>query len=81
MNKNYELTLEKEILREAAWEVLARIHKLEETTQDTSILKAMENEVSRNLRAIPEMTLEEVETFKTNSKFLNVILKSVQGAL
>lgn len=76
---NYDLTLEKEALREAAWEVLARIHKLEEITQNISILRAMEDEISKNITAIPRMTLEEVETFKTNSKFLNAILKTVQG--
>lgn len=76
---NYDFTLEKEILREAAWEVLSRIHKLEEIAQDTSILKVMEAEISKNIIAIPGMDLEKVEIFKINIKFLNNILKTVQG--
>lgn len=80
MNKNYELTLEKEILREGAWEVLARVHKIEKRMNErTFLINALENKISEKIRSIPNMSADEVKVFNYNIKFLNEILKMAQG--
>ena len=68
----YDLTLKKEVAREGAWEVLARINKVEDIVGENSLLELIYKKIGDKTLEIPKMTLEDIENFETIMKFLFV---------
>lgn len=75
----HDLTLKKEVAREGAWEVLARINKVENIVGENSLLELIYKKIGDKTLEIPKMTLEDIENFETIMKFLNNIFMEIQG--
>jgi len=75
----HDLTLKKEVAREGAWEVLARINKVEEILGQNPLLELIYKKIGDKTLEIPKMTLEDIENFETIMKFLNNIFMEIQG--
>ena len=75
----HDLTLKKEVARECAWEVLARINKGEEILGQNPLLELIYKKIGDKTLEIPKMTLEDIENFETIMKFLNNIFMEIQG--
>ena len=75
----HDLTLKKEVAREGAWEVLARINKVEEILGQNPLLQLIYKKIGDKTLEIPKMTLEDIENFETIMKFLNNIFMEIQG--
>ena len=74
---NYDLTLEKEVTREFAWEVMASIFQLEDINNKNILLEQLKKSFGKSLRKLPVMTMEEVIDFQKVIKFLNEMLKEI----
>ena len=61
---NYDLTLKKEVTREFAWEVMARILKLEDINNKDKLLEQLKKSFGLELQSLPVMTIQEVIDFK-----------------
>ena len=75
----HDLTLKKEVAREGAWEVLARINKVAEILGQNPLLELIYKKIGDKTLEIPKMTLEDIENFETIMKFLNNIFMEIQG--
>ena len=75
----HDLILKKEVAREGAWEVLARINKVEEILGQNPLLELIYKKIGDKTLEIPKMTLEDIENFETIMKFLNNIFMEIQG--
>ena len=75
----HDLTLKKEVAREGAWEVLARINKIEDIIGQNTLLELIYKKFGDKTQEIPKMKLEDVENFETIMKFLNNIFMEIQG--
>ena len=75
----HNLTLKKEVAREGAWEVLARINKVEEILGENSLLELIYKKIGDKTLEIPKMTLEDIEKFEIIIQFLNNIFIEIQG--
>ena len=64
----HDLTLKKEVAREGAWEVLARINKVEDILGKNSLLELIYKKFGDKTQEIPKMTLEDIENFETIMK-------------
>lgn len=76
---NYDLTLEKEVTREFAWEVMANILKIKRKTNEEILLNQLQKSFGDKLGELPRMTMEEVKDFQKIIKFLNEMLKEIGG--
>lgn len=76
---NYDLTLEKEVTREFAWEVMGRISRVEEKIREEILLNQLQKSFGDKLGELPRMTMEEVKDFQKIIKFLNEMLKEIGG--
>ena len=74
---NYDLTLTKEVTREFAWEVMARISKVKQKIKEDILLNQLQKSFGEFLRKLPVMTMEEVIDFQKVIKFLNEMLKEM----
>ena len=61
---NYDLTLKKEVTREFAQEVMARILKLEDIDNKDKLLEQLKKSFGLELQRLPVMTMQEVIDFK-----------------
>ncbi len=61
---NYNLTLKKEVNREFAWEVMARILKLEDIDNKDKLLEQLKKSFGLELQRLPVMTMQQVIDFK-----------------
>ncbi|QYR61845.1 hypothetical protein [Fusobacterium polymorphum] len=75
----HDLILKKEVAREGAWEVLARINKVEDIIGQNSLLELIYKKFGDKTQEIPKMTLEDIEKFETIIQFLNNIFIEIQG--
>ncbi len=75
----YNLTLEKEVTREFAWEVMGRISRVEEKIREEILLNQLQKSFGDKLGELPRMTMEEVKDFQNIIKFLNEMLKEIGG--
>ncbi len=75
----YNLTLEKEVTREFAWEVMGRISRVEEKIREEILLNQLQKSFGDKLGELPRMTMEEVKDFQKIIKFLNEMLKENGG--
>ena len=75
----YNLTLEKEVTREFAWEVMGRISRVEEKIREEILLNQLQKSFGDKLGELPRMTMEEVKDFQKIIKFLNEMLKEIGG--
>ena len=75
----YNLTLEKEVTREFAWEVMGRISRVEEKIREEILLNQLQKSFGDKLGELPRMTMEEVKDFQKIIKFLNEMLKEIIG--
>ena len=75
----YNLTLEKEVTREFAWEVMGRISRVEEKIWEEILLNQLQKSFGDKLGELPRMTMEEVKDFQKIIKFLNEMLKEIGG--
>ena len=75
----YNLTLEKEVTREFAWEVMGRISRVEEKIREEILLNQLQKSLGDKLGELPRMTMEEVKDFQKIIKFLNEMLKEIGG--
>ena len=75
----YILTLEKEVTREFAWEVMGRISRVEEKIREEILLNQLQKSFGDKLGELPRMTMEEVKDFQKIIKFLNEMLKEIGG--
>lgn len=75
----YNLTLEKEVTREFAWEVKGRISRVEEKIREEILLNQLQKSFGDKLGELPRMTMEEVKDFQKIIKFLNEMLKEIGG--
>ena len=75
----HDLTLKKEVAREGAWEILARINKVEDIIGQNPLLELIYKKIGDKTLEIPKMTLEDIENFETIMKFLNNIFMEIQG--
>ena len=73
MNKNYKITLSKEVTRECAWGVLAKISKIEDNIEESLLLKTINKEFG------DKMTEKDVENFDAIIQFLNNVFNKMQG--
>ncbi len=76
---NYDLTLKKEVTREFAWEVMARISKVKQKIKEEILLNQLQKSFGSELQRLPIMTMEEVIDFQKLIKFLNEMLKEMEG--
>lgn len=76
MEDLYELTLAKEVAREGAWEVLARISKI---TNEKKLLETFNKTLWDKTQTLPSMSKRDVEDFEVLIQFLNKVFKEVQG--
>ncbi len=76
---NYDLTLEKEVTREFAWEVMANILKIKRKTNEEILLNQLQKSFGDMLGKLPIMTMEEVLNFQIIIKFLNDMLNELVG--
>ena len=75
----HDLTLKKEVAREGAWEILARINKVEDIIGQNPLLELIYKKFGDKTQEIPKMTLEDIEKFETIIQFLNNIFIEIQG--
>ena len=75
----HDLTLKKEVAREGAWEILARINKVEDIIGQNPLLELIYKKFGDKTQEIPKMRLEDVENFETIMQFLNNIFMEIQG--
>ena len=75
----YNLTLEKEVTREFAWEVMGRISRVEEKIREEILLNQLQKSFGDKLGELPRMAMEEVKDFQKIIKFLNEMLKEIGG--
>ena len=75
----HDLTLKKEVAREGAWEILARINKVEDIIGKNIVLEHIYKKFGDKTQEIPKMTLEDIENFETIMQFLNNIFMEIQG--
>ena len=75
----HDLTLKKEVAREGAWEILARINKVEDIIGQTPLLELIYKKFGDKTQEIPKMRLEDIENFETIMQFLNNIFMEIQG--
>ncbi|QNE65776.1 hypothetical protein [Fusobacterium hwasookii] len=75
----HDLTLKKEVAREGAWEVLARINKIEDIIGQNTLLELIYKKFGDKTQEIPKMKLEGVENFEIIMQFLNNIFREIQG--
>ena len=75
----HDLTLKKEVAREGAWEVWARINKVEDIVGQNTLLELIYKKFGDKTQEIPKMTREDIENFETIMKFLNNIFMEIQG--
>ncbi len=75
----YDLTLKKEVAREGAWEILARINKVEDKIGKNTLLELIYKKFGDKTQEIPKMTLKDVENFEVIMDFLNNIFRKIQG--
>ena len=75
----HDFTLKKEVAREGAWEVLARINKVEDIIGQNPLLELIYKKFGDKTQEIPKMKLEDVENFETIMQFLNNIFREIQG--
>ena len=75
----HDLTLKKEVAREGAWEILARINKVEDIIGKNIVLEHIYKKFGDKTLEIPKMSLEEVENFEAIMLFLNNIFIGIQG--
>ena len=68
----YNLTLEKEVTREFAWEVMGRISRVEEKIREEILLNQLQKSFGDKLGELPRMTMEEVKDFQKIIKFLKI---------
>ena len=76
---NYDLTLEKEVTREFAWEVMANILKIKRKTNEEILLNQLQKSFGDVLGKLPIMTMEEVLNFQIIIKFFNDMLNELVG--
>ena len=76
---NYDLTLEKEVTREFAWEDMANILKTKRKTKEEILLNQLQKSFGDVLGKLPIMTMEEVLNFQIIIKFLNDMLNELVG--
>ena len=76
---NYDLTLEKEVTREFAWEVMANISKTKRKISEEILLNQLQKSFGDMLDKLPIMTMEEVLNFQIIIKFLNDMLNELVG--
>ena len=74
----YDLTLKKEVARECAWGVMGAISRIENKQGESSILKIIEKKFWEEVRKIPKMSSDEVDTLNINSKFMMKILSELE---
>ena len=79
MEDLYELTLAKEVAREGAWEVLARISKIENMIGESLLTKSINKHLFDKTWSLPAMSKRDVEDFEVLIQFLNKVFKEVQG--
>ena len=75
----HDLTLKKEVAREGAWEILARINKVEDIIGQNPLLELVYKKFGDKTQEIPKMRLEDIENFETIMQFLNNIFMEIQG--
>ena len=74
----YDLTLKKEVARECAWGVMGAISRIENKKGESPILKIIEKNFWEEVRKIPKMSSDEVDTLNINSKFMMKILSELE---
>lgn len=79
MDKNYKITLSKEVARECAWGVLAKISKIEDHIEKSLLLEIINKEFGDKIQDLPKMTEKDVENFEVIIQFLNNIFNKMQG--
>jgi len=78
-DKNYKITLSKEVARECAWGVLAKISKIEDNIEKSLLLEIINKEFGDKIQDLPKMTEKDVENFEVIIQFLNNVFNKMQG--
>ena len=78
MKKDYENVLEKEVIREMAWGILAEISKVRKDIGENKLLKELEKNFGDKIESLPNMTFEKVQELEVIIKFLRKVLKETK---
>ncbi len=78
MKKDYENVLEKEVIREMAWGILAEISKVRNVIGENKLLKELEKNFGDKIESLPNMTFEKVQELEVIIKFLRKVLKETK---
>ena len=74
----YDLTLKKEVARECVWGIMGTINRIENKKGEIPLLKIIEKNFWEELRKIPKMSSDEVDTLNINSNFVMKILLELE---
>lgn len=77
MDKNHEITLEQEIVKELGWEVMANFRRLEDNLEENLVLKKIYEKIGKELKVLSNMDIEKIKEFKIKCKFVNEILDRI----
>ena len=78
MKKDYENVLEKEVIREMAWGILAEISKVRNVIGENKLLKELEKNFGDKIESLTNMTFEKVQELEVIIKFLRKVLKETK---
>ena len=78
MNKNYKITLSKEVARECAWGIMGTISRIKDKIGETEFLKIVQKKIGLEIKDIPTMNLKEVEELNVKCKFLMGIFSEME---